>query len=61
MQNAEKILDILHVGEFPVYEVVEVCRGGDIKIRYALNPEESITLDRGVIPFLVRVLEKIKI
>ncbi len=61
MENKEKILDVVHVGEFPVYEVVEVSRGGDIKIRYVLDPEESITLDRRVIPVLVRILEKIKI
>jgi hypothetical protein len=61
MPDTEKILDVLHVGEFPVYEVVELCRGGEIKIRYVMNPEESITLDRCVIPLLVRILEKIKI
>lgn len=60
MPDTERILDVLHVGEFPVYEVVEVGRGGNIEIRYVLNPEESINLDRCVIPRLVRILEKIK-
>jgi len=61
MSDEEKILDIIHVGEFPVYEIVEVKKGGDIKIRYAQNPEESMTLVRSAIPMLVRVLDKIKI
>ena len=60
MPDTERILDVLHVGEFPVYEVVEVSEGGNIEIRYVLNPEESINLERCVIPRLVRILEKIK-
>jgi hypothetical protein len=60
MPYTEKILDVLHVGEFPVYEVVELSRGGNIEIRYVLNPEASINLERCVIPRLVKILEKIK-
>lgn len=61
MADEEKILDVLHIGEFPVYEVVEVSRGGNIEIRYVLNPEVSVNLERCVIPRLVQILEKIKI
>ncbi|MDH4218165.1 MAG: hypothetical protein OEY18_11415 [Candidatus Aminicenantes bacterium] len=61
MFDSERILDVIHVGEFPVYEIVEVSRGGDIKLRYVQNPEESITLVRSVIPRLVNVLENIKV
>ena len=61
MIEKEKILDVIHVGDFPVYEVVEVRSKGDIKIRYIQNSEESITLVRGAIPKLVHVLDKIKI
>jgi len=61
MFDSERILDVIHVGEFPVYEIVEVSRGGDIKLRYVQNPEESITLVRSIIPRLVNVLENIKV
>ncbi len=61
MPNTEKILDVIHVGEFPVYEIVEISPGGDIKLRYAQNPDDSITLVRSVIPRLINVLETIKI
>jgi len=61
MPDSERILDVIHVGEFPVYEIVEVSRGGDIKLRYVQNPDEFITLVRSVIPKLVSSLEKIKI
>ena len=61
MPDSETILDVIHVGEFPVYEIVEVSRGGDIKLRYVHNPEEFITLVRSAIPKLVSSLEKIKI
>ncbi len=61
MIGEEKILDILHVGEYPVYEIVEVSRGGDIKIRCLHNPEESILLVRSSIPKLVMILDKIKV
>ena len=59
--DKEKILDIIHVGEFPVYEIVELRKGGDIKIRYIQNPEESITLVRSTIPRFIYVLDRIKI
>jgi len=61
MTNTEKILDVIHVGEFPVYEIVEVSKGGNIKLRYVQNPDESITLVRSMIPRLINVLENIKI
>jgi hypothetical protein len=61
MPDSERILDVIHVGEFPVYEIVEVSTGGDIKLRYVQNPDESITLVRSVIPRLINVLENIKI
>jgi hypothetical protein len=61
MKEKEKILDIIHVGEFPVYEIVEVEKGGDIKLRYIQNPQESITLVRSTLPRLIYVLDKIKI
>ena len=61
MTNTEIILDVIHVGEFPVYEVVEVNKGGNIKVRYVQNPDESITLVRSMIPRLINVLENIKI
>ena len=61
MSDKEHILDIIHVGEFPVYEIVEVEKGGDIQIRYATGPEESITLVRSAIPSLIKVLDKIKV
>ncbi len=57
----ERVLDILHVGEYPVYEIVEVSRGGDIKIRCLHNPEESILLIRSSIPKLIAILDRIKI
>jgi hypothetical protein len=60
MYGSERILDVIHVGEFPVYEIVEVSKGGDIKLRYVQNPEASITLVRSVIPRLINVLENIK-
>ena len=59
--DKEKILDIIHVGEFPVYEIVELRKSGDIKIRYIQNPEESIILVRSAIPRLIYVLDRIKI
>lgn len=61
MPDEERILDIIHVGEYPVYEIVEVKEQGTIKIRYIENPEESITLVRSVIPMLIKVLSRIKI
>jgi len=61
MTNTEKILDVIHVSEFPVYEIVEVSKGGNIKLRYVQNPDESITLVRSMIPRLISVLENIKI
>ena len=61
MSDTERILDVIHVSEFPIYEIVEVSTGGDIKLRYVQNPEESITLIRSVIPQLINVLETIKI
>jgi hypothetical protein len=61
MTDIERILDVIHVGEFPIYEVVEVSRGGNIKVRYVQNPENSITLVRSVIPRLINALETIKI
>jgi hypothetical protein len=61
MTDIERILDVIHVGEFPVYEVVEVSKGGNIKVRYVQNPENSITLVRSVIPRLINALETIKI
>lgn len=61
MSDSERILDVIHVGEFPVYEIAEVSTGGDIKLRYVQNPGESITLVRSVIPRLINVLENIKI
>ncbi len=61
MQNPERILDVIHIGEFPIYEVVEVDEGGNIELRYVQNPEDSITLVRSVIPRLISVLENIKI
>jgi hypothetical protein len=60
LYGSERILDVIHVGEFPVYEIVEVSKGGDIKLRYVQNPEASITLVRSVIPRLINVLENIK-
>jgi hypothetical protein len=61
MTNTEKILDVIHVGEFPVYEVVEVSKGGNIMVKYVQNPDESITLVRSMIPRLINILENIKI
>lgn len=61
MPKTERILDVIHVGEFPIYEVVEIAEGGDIKLRYVQNPETSITLVRSMIPRLINVLENIKI
>ncbi len=61
MTEKEKILDVVHVGEFPVYEVVELERGGDIAIRFTTAPQQSITVVRSAVPALVRVLETIKI
>lgn len=61
MTDEKKILDTIHVGEFPVYEVAEVREGGDIEIRYVQNPEQSITLVRSVIPRLINILDQIKI
>lgn len=60
MPKTERILDVIHVGEFPLYEIVEVSKGGNIKLRYAQNPEDSITLVRSMIPRLINVLENIK-
>ncbi|MDH7513417.1 MAG: hypothetical protein QHH14_10785 [Clostridiales bacterium] len=57
----ERIIDTLHVGEYPVYEIIEVSRGGDIKIRCIHNPEESITLIRSSIPKLVTILDRIRV
>ncbi len=57
----ERIIDTLHVGEYPVYEIIEVSRGGDIKIRCIYNPEESITLIRSSIPKLVTILDRIRV
>jgi hypothetical protein len=59
--DKEKILDIIHVGEFPVYEIVELQESGDIKIRYIQDPEESITLVRSAIPRFIHILDRIKI
>jgi hypothetical protein len=61
MTHQERVLDILHVGEYPVYEIVEVSRGGDIMIRCIHNPDESVTLMRSSIPKLVSILDRIKI
>ena len=61
MTDQERVLDILHVGEYPVYEIIEVSRGGDIKIRCLHNPDESVTLIRSSIPKLVSILDKIKV
>jgi hypothetical protein len=61
MYGSERILDVIHIGEFPVYEIVEVRKGGNIKLRYVQNPDESITLVRSMIPRLINVLENIKI
>lgn len=61
MREGERVLDILHVGEYPVYEIVEVARGGDIKIRCLHNPEESVLLVRSVIPKLIAILDRIKV
>ncbi len=57
----ERVLDILHVGEYPVYEIVEVSRGGDIKIRCLHNPYTLILLIRSSIPKLIAILDRIKI
>lgn len=61
MIEEERVIDILHVGEYPVYEIVEVCRGGDIKIRCLHNPEEAIVIVRSSIPKLVAILDQIKV
>jgi len=61
MIEGERVIDILHVGEYPVYEIVEVSRGGDIKIRCLHNPAESILLVRSSIPKLVSILDRIKV
>ncbi|MGQ9672780.1 MAG: hypothetical protein ACUVV5_06565 [Candidatus Aminicenantales bacterium] len=61
MREGERVLDILHVGEYPVYEIVEVGRGGDIKIRCLHNPEESVLLVRSSIPKLIAILDRIKV
>jgi len=61
MSTKERILDVIHVGEFPVYEVVELQPGGDIQIRHVSDPDESITFDRKALPTLIEVLSGIKL
>lgn len=61
MEEKERILEVVHVGEFPAYEIVEVGRGGDIRLRFVQDPEESITIARRAIPRLIDALAKLKI
>lgn len=61
MSEKERILDVLHFGEYPVYEVVEKGSGGDIVIRHVRTPGDSITLIRSTLPHLIESLSRIPV